>query len=142
MDVTELPFNRLVGIKKSDLPEPGILELDDLPQYKNHLNTVHASAQFALAEACGGEFLSRRFGELAGEYVPVLRRAEIKYKKPASGKMYAKARAAEEEIQNFLAELKAKRRALITVEVSVMDYDWATTMSASLEWFVQQVGEP
>lgn len=142
MDITELPFNQFLGIKKSNLAEAGILELNDLPRYKNHLNTVHASAQFALAEACGGEFLLRRFKELATDYVSMLRRAEIKFTKPATGKIYAKATAAEEEIQKFLTELKTKHHAVISVNVAVMDYDWATTMSATFEWVVQQVGEP
>jgi hypothetical protein len=49
--VTDLPFNRVVGLRASGRPELGALELEDSPRYHNHLETVHASAQFALAAA-------------------------------------------------------------------------------------------
>jgi len=41
----------------------------------NHLGTVHASAQLALAEASRGEFLLRAMGDMQG-IVPVVRRLE------------------------------------------------------------------
>ena len=50
MNVLNLPFNKILLIKKSDLPDT-ILMLEDQVKYQNHLGTVHASAQYALAEA-------------------------------------------------------------------------------------------
>ncbi|MCW8838458.1 MAG: DUF4442 domain-containing protein [Thiovulaceae bacterium] len=49
----------------------------------NHIKTIHASAQFALAETQSGIHLQRLFPELEEKVVPVLRDAQMKYKKPA-----------------------------------------------------------
>ena len=48
--VTELPFNRFLGIEVAADPSQ-LLRLPAGGQYLNHLSTVHASAQLALAEA-------------------------------------------------------------------------------------------
>ena len=141
MEVINLPFNKFIGLEKSDQPEVGLLQLDDRPQYGNHLGTVHAAAQFALAEACSGEYLLVHFGELAAGYVPLVRRVEVKYKKPATGKIYAQAQVADEQSQNFLADLQTRGRAVITVAVNVLNSDRAVTMSATFEWFVQKMTE-
>jgi hypothetical protein len=62
MNVLDLPFNKILLIKKSDLPDT-ILMLEDREKYQNHLGTMHASAQYALAEASSGEILERNFGD-------------------------------------------------------------------------------
>src|SRR3954464_13972724 len=80
--VTELPFNRFLGIETA--PAPQLLRLPAGAQYLNHLGTVHASAQLALAEASSGEFLLRALGFPSG-IVPVVRRLESKFRKPAYG---------------------------------------------------------
>lgn len=64
MDITQVPFNKFVRITRQE-GEPGILlQLGDSPDYQNHLGTVHASAQLALAEATSGESLMRQLPEL------------------------------------------------------------------------------
>lgn len=45
MDVSQLPFNRLIGLELAN-PDSGFLVcLHDKVQYSNHLGTVHGSAQ-------------------------------------------------------------------------------------------------
>lgn len=83
MDVTKLPFNEFIGLKLSDEPNY-LLMLDDRAEYLNHLNTVHAGALFTLAEATSGHYLLGQFNELP-DIVPVVRKVEIKYRKPAIG---------------------------------------------------------
>jgi hypothetical protein len=74
-------FNSFVGIQVTS--ESGqLLRLPAVEQYLNHLGTVHASAQLALAEASSGEFLLRHFGSSEG-LVPIVRRVEAKFRKPA-----------------------------------------------------------
>jgi acyl-coenzyme A thioesterase PaaI-like protein len=51
--VIELPFNQHVGLQIADDPAK-LLQLPAGPQYLNHLGTVHASAQLALASSCCG----------------------------------------------------------------------------------------
>ena len=65
MNVLELPFNKILLIKKSDEPDT-ILMLEDSVKYQNHLGTIHASAQYALAEATSGEILKSIFGDWNG----------------------------------------------------------------------------
>ena len=60
MDVTKLPFNEFIGLKFSEKSEY-LLMLENRNEYRNHLNTVHASALFALAEATSGYFLLNEF---------------------------------------------------------------------------------
>ena len=55
MDITKIPFNQFIGLKISD-KSGYLLMLDNRPEYRNHLDTVHASAMFALAEATSGYF--------------------------------------------------------------------------------------
>ena len=45
MDVTQIPFNKLIKISYSDADDH-VLELGFNESMKNHLGTFHASAQF------------------------------------------------------------------------------------------------
>lgn len=135
MDVTSLPFNKLIGIKYSNDPDY-LLMLDDCSDYHNHLSTVHASAQFALAEASSGHFLSSEF-EITDGIIPVVRRSEIKFRKPVKGKLYSKASykddVAKEEI---IAALQHKKRISISVGVDLFDESQVLVMRAVFDWVI------
>ena len=60
MDVTQIPFNKLIEISDSNTDDH-VLSLRFKDNMKNHLGTFHASAQFALAEACSGLSLQKHF---------------------------------------------------------------------------------
>jgi acyl-coenzyme A thioesterase PaaI-like protein len=90
MDVTALPFNRLLGLEKGASESGLLVSLPPSPQYMNHVGSVHASALLAVAEAGSAEFLLRHFGDVAG-YVPVVRRLEAKFRKSARGRVSARA---------------------------------------------------
>lgn len=132
--VTELPFNRHVGIQKSSTAE-GLLELPHGEQFLNHLGTVHAGAQLALAEACSGEFLLKA---LSGQtqLIPVVRRVEAKFKKPANGKITGKISDSSTAIENAVAELNAKGRCLLTIQVDLYDQSGQQTLASSFDWFI------
>jgi len=134
MDVTKLPFNQFIGLKKSD-KEAYILMLDNKPEYLNHLDTVHASAQFALAEASSGSFLLEEFSELT-DIIPVVRKVETKYKKPATGSVYSKAKFFECEKSEVFEALNQRGKALLKVEVSLFDDSDILIMQSVFEWFI------
>jgi acyl-coenzyme A thioesterase PaaI-like protein len=135
--VTELPFNAFLGIANAG--ETGqLLRLPAGGQYLNHLGTVHASALLALAEASSGEFLLRHFGSVEG-LVPVVRRLESKFRKPANGAVTSAASAAEEQLAQMTADLAAKGRALLSIAVELHDESGAHVLSATVEWFVQKL---
>ena len=134
-DVTELPFNSLVGIQLAADPAH-LLRLPAGKQYLNHLGTVHASAQVALAEASSGEFLLRHFGSLHG-IIPVVRRMDAKFRKPANGSITSSVKVAPEALAQLDNDLSAKGRALISIPVEIHDESGAHTLSATFEWFIQ-----
>jgi acyl-coenzyme A thioesterase PaaI-like protein len=136
LKVIEIPFNRFVGITKSDKAEY-ILMLPENPDYLNHIGTVHASAQYALAEASSGEYLLSRFSNLSENIISVVRRVEIKYSKPAKGKLYSRTNLPYEAEAKVRSELQAKGRTMITVEVNVLNLEEEITMKSIFEWFIQ-----
>ena len=135
MDVTQLPFNRHVGLEACTADSGFLVGLPDGPQYANHLGTVHASALLAVAEAGAGAFLVRHFGASAG-FIPVVRRLEAKFRKPARGRVSARAAVAAEVVAEWSAELAARGRVLAPVAVEVVDAGGAVVMSAVVEWFI------
>src|ERR1043165_2781669 len=95
MHVTDLAINKTMGMQLAAEGNGHILELPESPLLLNHVGTVHASVQFALAEAGSGEFLLRHLGEAQSQVFAVLRTSEVKFRKPAHGALRASARFAE-----------------------------------------------
>ncbi len=137
MTVLTLPFNAFLGLQPAT--EPGrILRLPADGKYLNHLGTVHASALLALAEATSGEFLLRHAGSAEG-LLPVVRRLESKFRKPARGAVTSSATAAPEALALLGPELAAKGRALLSVTVELHDESGTHVFSATIEWFLQRL---
>jgi len=142
MDVTALPFSRLIGLEHA-APESGfLLSLPASPNYLNHVGTVHAGALLALAESASGEFLLRQFGDHP-EFSAVVRRMETKFRKPAHGRVSARASGDPDAMAKLFATLAAKGRASISVVVEVVDEEQVLALTAVVEWFVakREAGE-
>jgi acyl-coenzyme A thioesterase PaaI-like protein len=137
IDVTKLPFNQYLGLKISN-KSGYLLMLDNRLEYRNHLDTVHASAQFALAEATSGYFLLNEFSKLA-DIVPVVRKVEVKYKKPVTGIIFSKANFQGTDKTEVLNELHKKERALLKVEVLLYNEVEEPIMQSVFEWFVKKL---
>jgi acyl-coenzyme A thioesterase PaaI-like protein len=135
MDVAAIPFNRFLGLQAGQ----NTLILPADPRYLNHLGTVHAGAQFSLAEAASGQWLLDRFGAAAAEYAAVVRHADVKFRRPASGELTTHASAEPGEAERFLETLTRRGRASIEVQVRIVGADGSTTMESSFEWFAQRV---
>jgi acyl-coenzyme A thioesterase PaaI-like protein len=140
MDVTQLPFNRHVGLERAAADSGFLVSLPDGPQFTNHLGTVHASALLAVAEAGSGAFLIQQLGPGSG-YVPVVRRLEAKFRKPAHGRVSARCPVPAEEVTRWSAELAARGRVLAPVAVEVVDSAGVIVLSAVVEWFIARTGE-
>lgn len=135
MNVRDLPFNRLIGLACSDRPG-ALLMLPDDVRYTNHLGTVHAGALLALAENSSGEFLVREFPGLPFPVLPVVRRVEAKFRRPARGAVHARAGLSAGSREEFLAELTARGRARLEVSVQVEDAAGSVVLAATIEWFI------
>ncbi len=135
MDITHLPFNRLICIQRTELGSPYLLSLPDSPKYHNHLGTVHASALLSLAEVTSGEFLIQTLGASAGA-IPVVRRLEAKFKKPATGKLLARCTSSQEIISKLRSDLESKGRGIIELPIEVCGTDGTLFLTANIEWFI------
>jgi len=136
MNVIEIPFVDKVGIQRNT---DGKLELPFDQSIQNHLQTIHASAQFALAETASGEILQKSFPELVDKVVPVLRESQIKFKKPTHKKIIAYPSVTAEALSKFEEQISKKGRATITVEVQVKDVEGTVTCTGTFKWFVQKI---
>ena len=135
MDVTQLPFNRLIGLEPVAADGGLLVSLPDGPQYTNHLGTVHASALLAVAEAGSGAFLLGRLGD-AARFIPVVRRLEAKFRRPASGRVSARAAVEPAEVARWAAELAARGRVSALVPIEVVDTAGVVVLTATVEWFI------
>jgi len=140
MDVTQLPFNRLLGLESAPAGSEFLVSLPDGPQYTNHIGTVHAIALLAVAEAGSAAFLIRHFGDRDG-FVPLVRRLESKFRKPARGRVSARASVPAEEIARWSVELTTRGRVTAAVPVEIIDSGGVVVLTAVVEWFISR-GDP
>ena len=140
MNVLNIPYNTFLGLKNSEDPDYW-LELPESSHMLNHLNTVHASAQFALAEATSGKILAHTFSDISMRVIPVVRRVDVKYKQPATGLLRSKASIPEDAIVKVREELPRKKRLVIPVHVKIVDAEQHVTMTATFDWFIQMMDE-
>ena len=110
--------------------------LEDRVRYHNHLGTIHASAQYALAEASSGEILERTFGDWNGAYFPVVRRVEVKYKSPAKGRLFSTGFINAEKAMKAKKELSEKGRTLVDVIVTIVNEGKNITFEGTFTWFI------
>lgn len=136
-DILDLPFNRFLGIVRSDRPELGALMLPGRASYHNHVGTVHAAALYALAETSSGDALVRAFADVRERYVPLLRRGEIKYSRPARGTMYGSARIGDAERAALRTDLDRRGRGTMAYDATVCDAGGQRVVTVRFEWFVQ-----
>lgn len=76
---------------------------------------------------------------MADTVVPVLRKSETKFKKPATSKIEAKAFINDEAEERFTLQFEKRGRATISVPVEITDENGTITMVGTYEWFVQKI---
>ncbi len=133
MDVTQIPFNALVGLAHSD-DERYMLMLPAGEKYTNHVGTVHASALFALAEATSGVVVMSEFGG-RDDLGAVVRKVETKYRNPAQGAIYSSASLVEDKAL-IITETDARGRAFAHVAVDLFDSEAKPVARFEFEWFI------
>ena len=115
------------------------MELPFSESIQNHIGNMHASAQFALAEIGSGDFLRKRFPDLEGKVLAVVRSAEIKYSKSVSGLLKARAEISDEDENRFLQQMDSKGRSKLAVHVKLVDENGDTASTAIYYWFVTKL---
>lgn len=130
---TDIPFVKYIGIKEHE----DLLSLDMKNNIYNHVATIHAAAQFTLAETESGMHLQTLFPDLKQKVIPLLRDAQIKYKKPAAQKICAYSLVKAKDVEKFKMQFEKKGRALLQISVEIRDINSVLTSEAHFTWFVQ-----
>ena len=138
MDILEIPFHRFLNIKKHSGDEY-IFEATERPEYLNHLGTIHACVQLTIAEASSGEFLLQEFNDMRSELIPVVRKTEAKYHRPANGTLFSKAAFESTNKSDILKELSSKKRTSIKVKVEITDEQKNKTLTVVFDWFITKI---
>jgi acyl-coenzyme A thioesterase PaaI-like protein len=135
---TDLALNRLLGIVAAPAGAAHLLEMPFAAPLHNHLGTVHAAAQFALAEAASAECLQRHFQTSAGEVFAVVRGVEVKFRKPATGDLLAYGAPDPDTLERLLPELNARSRAGAVILIDLKDRAGTLTLHAKFDWFISR----
>ncbi len=132
MNITEIPFVSHVDIQDD-------LTLDILQTNQNHLKSIHAGAQFTLAESASGAYLSSLFPKLKDKVIPLLRESNIKFKKQALTKLRAFAHVEESNLQKFKKQFDTKGRGVIKVSVELKDQNNDVTAIGTFSWYISKI---
>lgn len=136
MRIVDIPFVKHIGITKKD---EATLKLEPSTNVENHIQTIHASAQFALAETQSGLYLQELFPEFVDKVMPLLRSSNVKYKHPATTQIVAFAHVEDQMKEKFEVQFLRKGCANITVSVELRDSEGVVTMVGEFVWFVQKL---
>ena len=140
MNITDIPFNAFLRIEKPPARSPFLLTLRESPSFLNHVGTVHASVQLALAEASSGELLMQALPHLVDKAIAVVRRVEAKFKSPMMGEIFSRSTTSLDEVRRSAEALATKGRALVPVTVEIVDSSGNVGLIATFEWFSQNRG--
>jgi acyl-coenzyme A thioesterase PaaI-like protein len=91
----------------------------------NHFRSIHAALQWAAAEVLGGLVWTVSKPE-EGEFIPVVRRFEIDFKRPAFGDIVAETRFTDSQANAMKADLKAYGRYDFALESEIRNVDEET----------------
>jgi acyl-coenzyme A thioesterase PaaI-like protein len=133
--ITNIPFVRKIGIHRNPA---GNLELPFDGSVHNHIQTVHAGAQFALAETASGACLLSLFPELAAEVLPILKDAQVRYRSTTTRDITAYPSVADKDVQKFLKHYRRKGRGMMPIKVAVKDSADSLVCECLFNWFIQK----
>jgi hypothetical protein len=140
MQIKDVPFNRYLGILPSG-KKGYILEMRCDKKLSNHLGTLHAGALFSLAEATSGEFLLRQFQRPELNIIPVVRKADIKYSRPADSVVYSTAEFFDNDADEVFAGLKEKGKVIVKVNVNLFNETLERIAVSTVHWFLMLAAE-
>ncbi|MFM2423393.1 MAG: hypothetical protein RL291_1923 [Pseudomonadota bacterium] len=132
-----VPFNTTLGIEVRDLGDgTGETFLPFRKDLTNHIDTVHASAIFALAEAASGAAMTGAFAPVITSVRPVAASATIKFLKTTKTGIVARAQTqtAGAALRDDLAK---NGKAVFDVAVAIDDMDGVRIADIVVAWHVR-----
>jgi acyl-coenzyme A thioesterase PaaI-like protein len=142
LKATDLAYNQALGICDAPAGAEHLLELPFTPLVQNHLGTLHAAAQFSLAEAASAECLQRLFGAALGEVFAVVRGVEVKYRRPGTGDLLAYGMPDGATRDSLVAGLDGRGRAAAVILIDLKDRAGTLTFHGKFEWFISRLPPP
>lgn len=142
LKATDLAYSRALGLRDAPPGAEHLLELPFTPLVHNHLGTMHAAAQFSLAESASAECLQRRYGATVGQVFAVVRGVVVKYRRPATGDLFAYGRPDDATAANLLQELAERGRTNAVILIDLKDRSGTLTFHGKFEWFISRVPPP
>lgn len=135
MKVLEMPLTKRFGIVQSDDSNYLLKQLYDKKNL-NHIDTLHASAIYSLAEITSGFFLKKIFPQYAENTIPILRSSNIKYKKACNTSLFSKAKLLGITKTEIESQLATKKKTMLTIEVKLYNEMKELVVSGEFHWFV------
>lgn len=132
---TDLALNRALGIVDAPAGAAHLLEMPLSDAVANHLGTMHAAAQFALAEAASAACLQRDFPDVQDVFA-VVRGAQVKYRQPARSDLLAFAEPDTFTREHLRSDLASRTRVAASVKVELKDRAGTLTLVATFDWFI------
>ena len=105
----------------------------------NHVQTQHAAALFAAAEAASGGAMAGAFANLMMQVTPLARNASIEYLKPARGPITANARVAEDH-DAVRTRLNTDGKTAFDVAVDLLDAQGVKVAEVTVAWHIRKNG--
>ncbi len=138
MNILELPFNQHLGLAMVQRGREQVVSLEPKPCHLNHLGTVHAGVLYSLAEAASGHELQNQLGQFSDDLFAVVRSSNVKYRKPADGRLVALANIDNAKALACRQRLSDKRRAVVDVLVQLVLDDDTLVFAGEFSWFVSR----
>jgi acyl-coenzyme A thioesterase PaaI-like protein len=142
LKATDLAYNQALGIRNAPVGASHLLELPFGPLVKNHLGTMHAAAQFSLAEGASAECLQRRFGVSLGQVFAVVRDVEVKYRRPATSDLFAYGEPDARTREHLVREVSDRGRATAVILIDLKDHAGTLAFHGKFQWFISKVFPP
>ena len=133
-----VPFNAHLGLEIQEVGAGvGVVKLPDRSELRNHVGTQHAGALFAAGEAASGAAFVGTFAERLGDITPLVRNAEIHYRKPGQGAITAtgKLGSAPDEL---LTDLDDNGNVDFVVDVELANAHGEAVAQMSVQWSVKK----
>jgi acyl-coenzyme A thioesterase PaaI-like protein len=136
-----IPMNATVGVQITDVGV-GWAEgaCADTAPFRNHLGTIHAGAQFLLAEAVSGAAFAGAFAAQLAQAVPLIEKLETHYVARARGDITAQGQIDPATLPAAYAEFAEHGKARLVVNVTVKDAEDKAVMRAVAHWYLRASG--
>lgn len=136
-----IPMNATVGVQITDVGV-GWAEgaCADTAPFRNHLGTIHAGAQFLLAEAVSGAAFAGAFAAQLAQAVPLIEKLETHYVARAQGDITAQGHIDPATLPAAHAEFAEGGKARLVVHVTVKDGGGKDVMRAVAHWYLRSAG--